>query len=341
MANKGVRLLRTVFSHEKSISWFPGHMMAGLREMRDQMRTVDLIVETRDARIPLSSINKQFEQVIKGKRRVVVYNKCDLAPTSIQDTVRKVMETRNQRTLFTDTNINKSVRQILDVARETAKSDPMRYPQLVIMVIGMPNVGKSSLINALRRTGLNRGKAANTGAKPGVTRTVSGRIRVLESPAVYLVDTPGVMIPHIPDPITAIKVALTGGIKDNIADDTVLADYLLFRLNRLDHTDYSTVLGIERTDDISEFLQLLGTKIGALRRGGELDTDKTIQFFLRAFRQGRFGRLCLDELDESSVKTFFINNMEDAPLSKNQAQKAKRAAQRQRSLEKARSKNLK
>ncbi|KAJ1857115.1 Mitochondrial GTPase 1 [Coemansia sp. RSA 1822] len=341
MANTGVRLLRTVFSHEKSISWFPGHMMAGLREMRDQMRTVDLIVETRDARIPLSSINKQFEQVIKGKRRVVVYNKCDLAPTSIQDTVRKVMETRNQRTLFTDTNINKSVRQILDVARETAKSDPMRYPQLVIMVIGMPNVGKSSLINALRRTGLNRGKAANTGAKPGVTRTVSGRIRVLESPAVYLVDTPGVMIPHIPDPITAIKVALTGGIKDNIADDTVLADYLLFRLNRLDHTDYSTVLGIERTDDISEFLQLLGTKIGALRRGGELDTDKTIQFFLRAFRQGRFGRLCLDELDESSVKTFFISNMEDAPLSKNQAQKAKRAAQRQRSLEKARSKNLK
>ncbi|KAJ2549701.1 Mitochondrial GTPase 1 [Coemansia sp. RSA 1878] len=340
MAN-AVRLLRTTFSHEKSISWFPGHMMSGLREMRDQMRTVDLIVETRDARIPLSSINKQFEQVIKGKRRVVVYNKCDLAPTSIQPVVRKVMESRNQRTLFTDTNINKSVKQILDVARETAKSDPMRYPQLVVMVIGMPNVGKSSLINALRRTGLNRGKAANTGAKPGVTRSVSGRIRVLDSPAVYLVDTPGVMIPHIPDPITAIKVALTGGIKDNIADDTVLADYLLFRLNRLDHTDYSAVLGIsQRTDDISEFLQLLGTKIGALRRGGELDTDKTIQFFLRAFRQGRFGQLCLDELDEPSVTTFFKNNMEDAPLSKNQAQKAKRAAQRQRSLEKARSKNL-
>ncbi|KAJ2359257.1 Mitochondrial GTPase 1 [Coemansia sp. RSA 2618] len=339
--SSGLRLVRTTFSHEKSISWFPGHMMAGLREMRDQMRTVDLVVETRDSRIPLSSINKQFEQIIKGKRRVVVYNKADLAPEAIQHTVRSVMDRRGQRVLFTDANVNKSVRQILDVARETAKSDPIRFPELVVMVIGMPNVGKSSLINALRRTGLNRGKAANTGAKPGVTRALSSRIRVLESPPVYLVDTPGVMIPHIPDPITAIKVALTGGIKDNIADENVLADYLLFRLNRLEHTDYCAVLGIDRpTDDISEFLQRLCRKIGALRQGGELDTDKAVQFFIRAFRQGRFGRLCLDDLDDRSVEDFFQRSLENAPLSKNQAQKAKRAAQRQRSLERARKRNL-
>ncbi|KAJ2757837.1 Mitochondrial GTPase 1, partial [Coemansia nantahalensis] len=223
----GLRLTRTSFVHEKSISWFPGHMMAGLREMRDQMRTVDLVVETRDARIPLSSINRQFEQIVGRKRRVVVYNKADLAPVAIQDAVRREMAMRDQQVLFTDTSINRSVKKILGVASEIALSDPVKYPQLVVMVVGMPNVGKSSLINALRRTGINRGKAASTGAKPGVTRALSSRIRVLDTPPVYLVDTPGVMIPHIPDPVAAIKVALTGGIKDNIADEAVLADYLL------------------------------------------------------------------------------------------------------------------
>ncbi|KAJ2158539.1 Mitochondrial GTPase 1 [Coemansia sp. RSA 552] len=337
MAGKGgVQLLRTTFTHDKSISWFPGHMMAGLREMRDQMRTVDLVVETRDARIPLSSINREFEQIIGRKRRVVVYNKADLAPLSIQKTVQQAMAQRNQNVLFTDANVNRSVRRILDEARDLAKSDPVKYPQLVIMVVGMPNVGKSSLINALRRTGINRGKAAGTGARPGVTRTVSSRIRVLETPAVYLLDTPGVMVPHIADPLTAIKVALTGGIKDNVADEGVLADYLLFRLNRMESVDYCSVLGVDRrTDDISEFLQALGQKIGALRRGGELDTDKALQFFLRAFRQGRFGRMCLDALDAQSVEDHFRRS-EEAPTSRNQQKKAKRAAQRERALERAR-----
>ncbi|KAJ2789473.1 Mitochondrial GTPase 1, partial [Coemansia guatemalensis] len=278
------------------------------------------------ARIPLSSINKQFEEIVRGRQRVVVYNKADLAPVSIQATVQKEMAKRNQHALFTNTSVDKSVKQILELAKTLVKSDPVKYQQLVVMVVGMPNVGKSSLINALRRIGVRKGKAASTGAKPGVTRAVSGRIRVLEKPAVYLVDTPGVMVPHIPDPIAAIKVALTGkyclgirpesdngGIKDNIADESVLADYLLFRLNLFNGVDYCNVLGIEEpTDDISDLLQMLGKKIGALRRGGEVDIDKTIHYFLRTFRQGKFGRVCLDDLDEGSVEEFFQRNLEDA-----------------------------
>ncbi|KAI8320304.1 GTPase [Martensiomyces pterosporus] len=337
-------LLRDAFSYEKTINWFPGHMAKGVKQMRDQMRTVDLVVETRDARIPLSSINPQFEQLMGGKNRLVVYNKADLAPVGIQERVRQELSKYGhlrERILFTDTSINKSVRQVLSAAVDMAKSDPVKYPQFSIMVVGMPNVGKSSLINALRRTGVNRGKAASTGAKPGVTRAVSSRVKVLESPQVYLVDTPGVMMPHIPDPITAIKVALTGGIKDNIADESVLADYLLFRLNRIDNVDYCSVLGINQpTDDINELVNSLATKIGALRHGGQVDVDKTLQFFLRTYRQGQFGRLCLDDLDETSVEKFWKTAMEQAPLSRNQGKKAKRAAQRMRALEKARAKNL-
>ncbi|KAI9505481.1 mitochondrial GTPase 1, partial [Coemansia spiralis] len=282
----------------KTINWFPGHMAKGVKQMRDQMRSVDLIVETRDARIPLSSINPQFEQIIGNKDRLVVYNKVDLAPPYVQETMDRELQKRGQQAIFTDAmSDNKSVKQILAAAVERARVDPMKFSQYSIMVVGMPNVGKSSLINALRHIGINKGKAASTGAKPGVTRAVSNRIKVLQNPNVYLVDTPGVMMPYIHDPETAIKVALTGGMKDNIADEIVLADYLLFRLNRLADTNYCGVLGLHQpTDDINELMAALGRRIGALRKGGELDTDKTLRYFLRTYRDGMFGRLCLDEL---------------------------------------------
>ncbi|KAJ2687513.1 Mitochondrial GTPase 1 [Coemansia spiralis] len=183
-------------------------MAKGLKQMRDQMRTIDLIIETRDARIPLSSINMEFERLVGSKARLIVYNKADLAPVDIQLNVQEEMAKRQQRAIFTDAN--KKVSHILDIAVDIAKRDPVKYPQFSIMVVGMPNVGKSSLINALRRTGVNRGKAASTGAKPGVTRAVSSKIRVFDKPPIYLLDTPGVMMPHIPDTMTAIKVALTG-----------------------------------------------------------------------------------------------------------------------------------
>ncbi|KAJ1954704.1 Mitochondrial GTPase 1 [Linderina pennispora] len=340
-AKRLLTLARDTFSHEATINWFPGHMAKGVKQIRDELRAVDLVVETRDARIPLSSINPQFEKLIGGKARLVVYNKADLAPADLQDAVRHEMQKRGQRAIFTDTNINKSVKRVLDTAVKMAKADPVKYPQFAIMVVGMPNVGKSSLINALRRIGVNRGKAVSTGAKPGVTRTMSSKVKVFESPPVYLVDTPGVMMPFIADPVTAIKVALTGSIKDNIADELVLADYLLYRLNRFEQVDYCKALGIDRaTDDINEFVGILGRKIGALRQGGELDVDKTVQFFLRTYRQGQFGRLCLDDLDANAVEEFFQRNLQDAPLSKNQNKKLLKAAQRQRAIDKARAKNL-
>lgn len=315
-------LKQTTFEYAKTINWFPGHMAKGMKQIKAQVRSVDLVVEARDARIPLSSINMRFEQVLNGngKKRLVVYNKSDLAPLSIQPIVKDQIM-KQERVIFTDTQVDRSVRQILKIATENARRDPLRYPQYSIMVIGMPNVGKSSLINALRRIGVQRGKAASTGAKPGVTRAMSSKIKVLDDPPIYLLDTPGVMVPHIPDPETALKVALTGGIKDNIADESILADYLLYRLNRLNDVDYCKVLAIDRaTDNINELIDMLSRKIGALQKGGETDVSKTLHYFLRTYRQGKFGRLCLDDLSKHAVAEFFSKNAVDQ-LSKRQAKK--------------------
>ncbi|KAJ2722459.1 Mitochondrial GTPase 1 [Coemansia sp. Benny D115] len=328
------------FAHQSIINWFPGHMAKGLKQMQEQMRSVDLILETRDARIPLSSINPQFESLVQSRPRLVIYNKADLAPSDTQQRIAEIMAQRSQRVMFTNT-LNSSVKRVLNAAADFARADPLRYPQLSVMVVGMPNVGKSSLINALRRIGVNRGKAVGTGAKPGFTRAVSSRVKVLDDPPVYLVDTPGVMMPHIPDPVTAIKVALTGGIKDDVADEHVLSDYLLFCLNRLCKESYCAALGIDQpTDDISELTRMLGKRIGALRQGGEIDVDKALHHFLRTYRSGQLGRFCLDDLDDEAVELFFANNLKDPAPSKNQSKKAKRAALRQRAIEKARSKNL-
>ncbi|KAJ2553248.1 Mitochondrial GTPase 1, partial [Coemansia sp. RSA 1933] len=280
---------RSTFTFEKTINWFPGHMAKGVKQMRDQLRAVDLVVETRDARIPLSSINQQFEDIVGKKSRLIVYNKSDLAPVSVQAVMERELRARTGHpVLFTDAiGDNSSVRRILTAAVDNSRANPTRYAsQYTIMVVGMPNVGKSSLINALRRVGVGRKKAALTGAKPGVTRALSSRIKVLDVPPVYLVDTPGVMAPHIADPETAVRVALTGGISDDVADHTVLADYLLFRLNRF-ASDYSAVLRIDHpTDDVNELAAMLAVRIGALLKGGALDTEKALRYFLRCYREG-------------------------------------------------------
>ncbi|KAG1240994.1 hypothetical protein G6F68_017119 [Rhizopus microsporus] len=126
------------------------------------------------------------------------------------------------------------------------------------MVVGMPNVGKSSLINALRRVGVGKGKAAITGAQPGVTRTVIGTVKVLEDPTVYLIDTPGVMVPHIDDPVRSLKVALTGGIRDHLSDEQVMADYLLYRLNQFGSHGYVDWFRLgQPTNDLSKVDSLI------------------------------------------------------------------------------------
>ncbi|KAI8053049.1 mitochondrial GTPase 1 [Syncephalis plumigaleata] len=302
---------RTSFTYHRSINWFPGHMAKGLRQIKERLqRDVDLVVEVRDARIPFSSTNSRFETLARRKQRLIVYNKADLAdPTAEVAITRAFEEYRGQSVLFTDANGNRNIDKVLQCAADVARNNQSRLSRTTVLVVGMPNVGKSSIINALRRLGVGRGKAAATGAQPGVTRAVVGTIKVFENPDVYIVDSPGVMIPHIEDPITSLKVAITGGVRDHLADEEIMVDYLLFRLNQASNETYVNLFGLQQpTDNVYTLLTQTASRIGAVRRGGEVDTSAAAMYILRKYREGRLGRFTLDDFDNDSLKKYFSPN---------------------------------
>uniref|UniRef100_A0A452RN04 Mitochondrial ribosome associated GTPase 1 n=1 Tax=Ursus americanus TaxID=9643 RepID=A0A452RN04_URSAM len=217
--------------------WFPGHMAKGLRKMQSSLKLVDCIIEVHDARIPLSGRNPLFQETLGLKPHVLVLNKMDLADLKEQQKIIQHLEGKGlKNVVFTNCVRDENIKQVIPMVRGLVESS-YRYHrgeslEYCAMVIGIPNVGKSSLINALRRQHLRKGKATRVGGEPGITRAVMSRIQVCERPLMFLLDTPGVLAPRIASVEMGLKLALCGTVLDHLVGEETLADYLLYTLNR-------------------------------------------------------------------------------------------------------------
>lgn len=283
----------------KSIQWFPGHMAKTRRSIKENLSLVDAVVEIIDARIPLSSQNPEMGRMTAGKPRLLVLNKRDMADNNITDRWISYFRKKGIAAVSMDCKYGKGLKaftsalenQVLKDLIETRKAKGMVGAPLRVMVVGIPNVGKSSFIN--RMSGSKKAKVED---RPGVTRTKQW---VKLGDRIEMLDMPGVLWPKFDDQLVARKLAFTGAIRDDILDIETLAMLLLEYLAE----NYPACLK-ERYKmdseglDGKELLELLGRKRGMLISGGEVNTERAAIMLLDEFRAGKTGCISLEKPEE-------------------------------------------
>ncbi|XP_078291171.1 mitochondrial ribosome-associated GTPase 1 isoform X1 [Panthera onca] len=291
--------------------WFPGHMAKGLKKMQSSLKLVDCIIEVHDARISFSGRNPLFQETLGLKPHVLVLNKMDLADLKEQQKIIQHLEGEGlKNVVFTNCLQDENVKQIIPTVTGLVGSS-CRYHrgeslEYCAMVIGIPNVGKSSLINALRRQHLRKGKATRVGGEPGITRAVMSRIQVCERPLMFLLDTPGVLAPRIESVEMGLKLALCGTVLDHLVGEETLADYLLYTLNRHQLFGYVRHYGLGGAcDDIASVLKQVAVRLGKTQKVKVLTGTGDVNViqpnypvaardFLQTFRRGLLGPVMLD-----------------------------------------------
>lgn len=275
------------------IQWYPGHMAKAKRLLREQLKLVDVVLEIRDARIPYSSGNPDLEKLLGTRKRLIVLNKADLADDQSSREWIEYFAAQDIRAVAVSARPNQ-VRHLPGLIGELAE-DRERYRRekglggrlLRAMVVGIPNVGKSSLINSVIRR-----SSAKTGDKPGVTR---GNQWVRVKPGLDFLDTPGLLWPKFSSPETGFFLAVTGAIKQEVYDPVEVACRFIVLLTQKWPGLLTQTYEVPEQEESHLILTGIGQKWGFLRTGGAVDVEKAAVRLLQDYRKGKLGRLTLEK----------------------------------------------
>ena len=293
--------------HKININWYPGHMAKTKRQIMEDVRLVDIVIELLDARIPISSQNPDIAEITKNKKKIIVLNKCDLADERQNKRWVEYFKSKNIPAVLTDSNsgkgIEECVRKIEKIMEEELKGQAEKGRigrKIKAMVLGIPNVGKSSFINRISKK-----TSAGVGNKPGVTKQKQW-IRINEK--IELLDTPGVLWPKFESEEVALHLAFTGTIKEDILQRTEIAYHLVKfliesypkqlceRYKLTEEYINEQMQNEERpeNENIYEIFLAVGKKRGCIISGGNIDEEKTARILLDEFKNGKIGRITLE-----------------------------------------------
>ena len=292
-----------------NINWYPGHMAKTKKQIIEDLKLIDIVVEVLDARIPISSRNPDINKLTEKKLKLIILNKYDLADEQQNKKWIKYFEERGIYAVPVNSNTGEGIKQAIKKVEEIYAISQKKYndkgrvgKSIRVMILGIPNVGKSSFINRITKK-----NTANVGNKPGVTRQKQW-VRINQN--IELLDTPGVLWPKFESEEVALNLAYTGTIKDDVLQIIDIGFNLLKLLvnkyleniitrYKLDEKEIKTILkkDKEENDKILEIMYCIGKKRGTLIPGGNIDEEKVAKIILDDFRSGKIGRITLEEIN--------------------------------------------
>ena len=290
-----------------NINWYPGHMLKTKKQIIEDLKLIDVVIEILDARIPISSQNPDIQNITRNKKKIVLLNKSDLADEKQTQKWIGYFKKNNVLAIPADSNLGKGTKEVLKLVQklmeeemEKAATKGRTKRNIRIMIIGIPNVGKSSLINRL----VNK-KTAEVGNRPGVTKQKQW-VRIGQN--IELLDTPGVLWPKFEDEKVALNLAYVGSIKDEVMPKTDVAYQLLKFLYeeykdkiilkyKLTEEEQNSIITQDGKNDIINLMDIIAKKRGAIVSGGEVDYEKVANLILNDFRTGKIGNITLEQVN--------------------------------------------